>query len=128
MLLFSPLFGCLYLCLFIIALYAWGEIDRYFMYSDSKDITRITEMNFPEFSTKHYYPENPSFTGDFSNYRVIKFEDIPSDAFYHGLGLKNVRHRIEKYSGTMNVDIEDNCFVNKIVLYGIQTKNDKVPM
>lgn len=85
LLLFSPLFGCLYLCLFIIALYAWGEIDRYFMYSNSKDISRITEMNFPEFSTKHYYPENPSFTGDFSNYRVIKFDDIPSDAFYHGL-------------------------------------------
>ena len=51
-----------------------------------------------------------------------------NDAVYHGLGLKNVRHIIEKYSGTMNVDIEDNCFVNKIVLYGIQTKNDKVPM
>lgn len=50
------------------------------------------------------------------------------DAFYHGLGLKNVRHIIEKYSGTMNIDIQDNCFVNKIVLYGIQTKNDKVPM
>ena len=38
------------------------------------------------------------------------------DAFYHGLGLKNVRHIIEKYSGTMNIDIQDNCFVNKIVL------------
>lgn len=50
------------------------------------------------------------------------------DTFYHGLGLKNVRHIIEKYSGTMNIDIQDNCFVNKIVLYGIQTKNDKVPM
>ena len=51
-----------------------------------------------------------------------------NDAVYHGIGLKNVRNIIEKCSGTMNVDIEDNCFVNKIVLYGIQTKNDKVPM
>ena len=51
-----------------------------------------------------------------------------NDAVYHGIGLKNVRNIIEKCSGTMNVDIEDNCFVNKIVLYGIQTKNDKVPI
>ena len=85
LLLISPLFGYLYLYLFIVALCAWGEIDRYFMYSDSEDISRITEVNFPEFSTKHYYPDNPSFTGDFSNFRVIEFDNVPSDVFYHEL-------------------------------------------
>lgn len=85
LLLISPLFGYLYLYLYIVALCAWGEIDRYFMYSDSEDISRITEVNFPEFSTKHYYPDNPSFTGDFSNFRVIEFDNVPSDVFYHEL-------------------------------------------
>ena len=85
LLLISPLFSYLYLILLIIAFFAWLEIDRYFMYSNNEDVSRITEVAFPEFSTRRYYPDNPSFNGDFSNLREIKFDAIPSDKFYHEL-------------------------------------------
>lgn len=47
---------------------------------------------------------------------------------YHGLGLKNVRHIVERYNGTMNISIEDGFFTNKIILYGVQAKNDELPL
>ena len=50
------------------------------------------------------------------------------DTTYHGLGLKNVRHIVERYNGTMNISIEDGFFTNKIILYGVQAKNDKLPL
>ena len=50
------------------------------------------------------------------------------DTAYHGLGLKNVRHIVERYNGTMNISIEDGFFTNKIILYGVQAKNDELPL
>lgn len=32
---------------------------------------------------------------------------------------------VERYNGTMNISIEDGFFTNKIILYGVQAKNDE---
>lgn len=85
LMLLSPLAVYFYLCLFIFGISVKGEIDRFFMYSDSEDISRITEVAFPKFSTKRYYPDESSFSGEFMNSRVVKFKQTPSDMFYHVL-------------------------------------------
>lgn len=35
----------------------------------------------------------------------------------HGIGLQNVRRVVEKYSGEMDIDYQDNIFATKILLY-----------
>ena len=87
LMLLSPLAVYFYLCLFIFGISVKGEIDRFFMYSDSEDISRITEVAFPKFSTKRYYPDESSFSGEFMNSRVVKFKQTPSDMFYHVLDV-----------------------------------------
>lgn len=51
----------------------------------------------------------------------IKFKDgfpisIKPNNRYHGYGLKSIKHSIKRYDGYMNVSIENNCFVLKILM------------
>jgi hypothetical protein len=51
----------------------------------------------------------------------IKFKDelpisIKPDNGYHGYGLKSIKHNVKKYEGYMNVDVENHCFVLKILI------------
>jgi hypothetical protein len=51
----------------------------------------------------------------------IKFRDglpisIKPNNGYHGFGLMSIKHNVKKYEGYMNVDVENHCFVLKILI------------
>lgn len=51
-----------------------------------------------------------------------------ADPLFHGLGLKNIRRVVDNYNGTMNTTFENGIFIVKIVLYGVKTKSNELPV
>ena len=51
-----------------------------------------------------------------------------ADPLFHGLGLKNIRRVVDNYNGTMNTTFENGTFIVKIVLYGVKTKSNELPV
>lgn len=51
-----------------------------------------------------------------------------ADPLFHGLGLKNICRVVDNYNGTMNTTFENGTFIVKIVLYGVKTKSNELPV
>lgn len=51
-----------------------------------------------------------------------------ADPLFHGLGLKNICRVVDNYTGTMNTTFENGTFIVKIVLYGVKTKSNELPV
>ena len=51
-----------------------------------------------------------------------------ADPLFHRLGLKNIRRVVDNYNGTMNTTFENGTFIVKIVLYGVKTKSNELPV
>ncbi len=45
------------------------------------------------------------------------FRDSESDARHHGIGLRNVREKVEKYNGSLEITVEDNRFTATALLF-----------
>lgn len=61
---------------------AIGGISRKHRFDDAKTLTRITEVEFPEFKVIEYEKGRTGFHGDYSDELVLEFKEMPSEEFY----------------------------------------------
>ncbi|MDE5597346.1 MAG: ATP-binding protein, partial [Lachnospiraceae bacterium] len=40
-----------------------------------------------------------------------------ADTRHHGIGLRNVREKVEKYNGSLEIDVEDDVFTITALLF-----------
>ncbi|MDE7251220.1 MAG: ATP-binding protein, partial [Lachnospiraceae bacterium] len=45
------------------------------------------------------------------------FPTTKADARHHGIGLRNVREKVEKYNGSLEIDVEDDVFTITALLF-----------
>ncbi len=45
------------------------------------------------------------------------FPTTKADARHHGIGLRNVREKVEKYNGSLEIDVEDDVFTITVLLF-----------
>lgn len=45
------------------------------------------------------------------------FPTTKADARHHGIGLRNVREKVEKYNGSLEIDVEDDMFTITALLF-----------
>lgn len=54
------------------------------------------------------------------------FPTTKADARHHGIGLRNVREKVEKYNGSLEIDVEDNNFTTTALLFFDTANNQDI--
>lgn len=81
----SPLFLILYLCIF-----AWGydtyvNYQRKYYFADEDRVERITGVRLPDMKVVEYNGGKRGFIGDFCDLLIVEFEEVPSEIVYQTL-------------------------------------------
>ncbi len=85
LMLVSPLFLILYFIAFVWGYFTYIDYQRKYYFTDVDRIERITRVKFPEMSIIDYHHSRTSFTGDYSNHLIVKFEEDISEKTYQTL-------------------------------------------
>ena len=85
LMLLSPLFLIVYLCLFAWGYDAYVDYQRKYYFTDDDRIERITSVRLPDMKIMEYSEGKRSFTGDYSDRLIVEFEEVPSEKVYQTL-------------------------------------------
>lgn len=85
LMLVSPLFLILYFIAFVWGYFTYIDYQRKYYFTDVDRIERITGVKFPEMSIIDYHHSRTSFTGDYSDSLIVKFEEDISEKTYQTL-------------------------------------------
>ena len=85
LMLVSPLFLILYFIVFVWGYFSYIDYQRKYYFTDVDRIERITGVKFPEMSIIDYHHGRTSFTGDYSDSLIVKFEEDISEKTYQTL-------------------------------------------
>ena len=85
LMLVSPLFLILYFIVFVWGYFSYIDYQRKYYFTDVDRIERITGVKFPEMSIIDYHHGRTSFTGDYSDRLIVKFEEDISEKTYQTL-------------------------------------------
>lgn len=94
---------------------------------NSVNACKKTSMLSPEIYLQIDTTENDQFTILIQNTYDIKDKSTHTDSFEHGYGLMNVKACVEKYSGLMSIETEDNLFIVKIIIPIIDSNQRSTP-
>ena len=85
LMLLSPLFLIVYLCLFAWGYDAYVDYQRKYYFTDNDKIERITGVRFPDMEIIEYSEGKRGFTGDYSDRLIVEFEEVPAEKVYQTL-------------------------------------------
>ena len=85
LMLVSPLFLILYFIAFVWGYFTYIDYQKKYYFTDVDRIERITGVKFPGMSIIDYHHGRTSFTGDYSDRLIVKFEEDISEKTYQTL-------------------------------------------
>ena len=85
LMLVSPLFLIVYLCLFVWRYVTYLDYERKYYFTNEDRIERIIGVRLPNMDIVEYNKGQSNFTGDYSDRLLVEFEKIPSDKVYQTL-------------------------------------------
>lgn len=79
LMLVSPLFLIVYLCLFVWGYVTYLDYERKYYFTNEDRIERITGVRLPDMDIVEYNKGMTSITGDYRDWLLVEFEKIPSE-------------------------------------------------
>lgn len=73
------------------------------------DIAIYTKAKFLVMTISNPIDDQITFEGE------VPISTKPNNG-YHGYGIKSIKHYIKKYNGNVNISVENNCFVIKMLI------------
>lgn len=81
----SPLFLIVYLCIFVWGYVTYLDYERKYYFTNENRIERITGVRLPDMDVVEYDQGRTSITGDYTDWLLVEFEEIPSEEVYQTL-------------------------------------------